>query len=110
MEELGGLQSVGSQRVEHDWATSLSLWTLKEIPVRNQNKVKNMIEKSSVVLEPMSMCFTASSEGKNLPAMQKIWAQSLRQEDPLEKGMATHSCVFAWGNSIGRGAWQARFL
>ena len=26
-EELGGLQSMGSLRVEHDWATSLSLFT-----------------------------------------------------------------------------------
>ena len=33
---------------------------------------------------------------KNLPAMQKTWVQSLGQEDPLEKGMATHSSVLAW--------------
>jgi len=26
---------------------------------------------------------------KNLPAMQESWGQSLGQEDPLEKGMAT---------------------
>ena len=34
--------------------------------------------------------------GKNLPAMQETWAQSLGQEDPLEKGMATHSSILAW--------------
>ena len=33
---------------------------------------------------------------KNLPAMQEIWVQSLSQEDPLEKGMATHSSILAW--------------
>ena len=33
---------------------------------------------------------------KNLPAMQKTWVQSLGQEDPLEKGMATHSSILAW--------------
>ena len=33
---------------------------------------------------------------KNLPAMQEIWVQSLGWEDPLEKGMATHSSVLAW--------------
>ena len=33
---------------------------------------------------------------KNLPAMQETWVQSLDQEDPLEKGMATHSNIFAW--------------
>ena len=34
--------------------------------------------------------------GKNLPAMQKTRVQSLGWEDPLEKGMATHSSILAW--------------
>ena len=33
---------------------------------------------------------------KNLPEMQETWVQSLGQEDPLEKGMATHSSTLAW--------------
>ena len=33
---------------------------------------------------------------KNLRAMQETWVQSLGQEDPLEKGMATHSNILAW--------------
>ena len=33
---------------------------------------------------------------KNLPAMQETQVQSLGQEDPLEKEMATHSSVHAW--------------
>ena len=33
---------------------------------------------------------------KNLPAMQENWVRDLGQEDPLEKGMATHSSVLAW--------------
>ena len=33
---------------------------------------------------------------KILPAMQEIQIQSLGQEDPLEKGMATHSSILAW--------------
>ena len=33
---------------------------------------------------------------KNLPAIQETWVQFLGQEDPLEKGMATHSSFFAW--------------
>ena len=33
---------------------------------------------------------------KNLPAMQETWVQSLGQEDPLEKRMATHSSILAW--------------
>ena len=33
---------------------------------------------------------------KNLPAMWENWIRSLGQEDPLEKGMATHSNILAW--------------
>ena len=33
---------------------------------------------------------------KNLPAMQETWVLSLIWEDPLEKGMATHSSILAW--------------
>ena len=33
---------------------------------------------------------------KNLPAMQETWIESLGWEDPLEKGMATHSNILAW--------------
>ena len=33
---------------------------------------------------------------RNLPAMQETQVQSLGQEDPLEKEMATHSSILAW--------------
>ena len=33
---------------------------------------------------------------KNLPAMLETQVQSRGQEDPLEKEMATHSCILAW--------------
>ena len=33
---------------------------------------------------------------KNLSAIQETWVQSLNQEDPLEKGMATYSSILAW--------------
>ena len=33
---------------------------------------------------------------KNQPAMQEMWVQSLGQEDPLEKVIATHSNILAW--------------
>ena len=33
---------------------------------------------------------------KNPPAMQETLVQFLGQEDPLEKGMATHSSILAW--------------
>ena len=36
------------------------------------------------------------SDVNNLPAMQEAQVQSVIGEDPLEKGMATHSSVLAW--------------
>ena len=33
---------------------------------------------------------------KNMPAIQETQVQSLGREDPLEKGMATHSSILAW--------------
>ena len=33
---------------------------------------------------------------KNLPTIQETQVRSLGQEDPLEKGMATHSSILAW--------------
>ena len=33
---------------------------------------------------------------KDPPAMQETQIQSLGQEDPLEKGMVTHSSILAW--------------
>ena len=34
---------------------------------------------------------------KRLPAMRETWVRSLGWEDPLEKEMATHSSILAWG-------------
>ena len=33
---------------------------------------------------------------KNLPALQETWVQSVGQEEPLEKEMATYSIILAW--------------
>ena len=44
---------------------------------------------------------------KNMPAVRETQAQCLVQEDPLEKGMATHSSILAPENSVDRGPWRA---
>ena len=47
----------------------------------------------------LPQCLTAflvTQMVKNLPAMQETQVQSLGWEDPLEKGMATHSSILAW--------------
>ena len=49
-------------------------------------------------MEGARMGFPGGSGGmvKNLTAMWETWVRSLGQEDPLEKGMATHSSILAW--------------
>ena len=41
-------------------------------------------------------CYLVAQMVKNLPAMEDTWVRSLDQEDPLEKGMATHPSTLAW--------------
>ena len=56
------------------------------------------------------MGFPGGSLVKNVSAMQEsqeTWVRSLGQEDPLEKGRATHSSILAWRIPMDRGAWQA---
>ena len=42
------------------------------------------------------MASLVSQMVKNLPAVQETEVQSLGQEDPMEKEMATHSSILAW--------------
>ena len=42
------------------------------------------------------MGFLVAQTVKNLPTMQETRVPSLDQEDPLEKGMATHYSILAW--------------
>ena len=44
---------------------------------------------------------------KNLLAMQETPVWFLGQEDPLEEGMAIHSCVLTWRIPMDRGTWRA---
>ena len=50
---------------------------------------------------------------KNPPTIQETRVQSLGWEDPLEKGMATHSSILAWkihvqGNLAGYSSWSRK--
>ena len=42
---------------------------------------------------------------KNPRAMWEAWVRSLSWEDPLKKGMATHSNILAWRIPMNRGTW-----
>ena len=70
--EPGGLQSMGWQRVGHDWVAELN-WT-------------DFIFPASMVAQMV----------KSLPALQENGVRSLCWKDPLEKEIATHSSILAW--------------
>ena len=53
-------------------------------------------EKHQTVFNQGCGAFLVAQMVKNLPAMWETWVQSLGWEDPLEKGMATHSSTLAW--------------
>ena len=79
--EPGGLPSMGSHRVGHDWSDLAAAHKLR----------------ASLVAQTV----------KNPPTIRETWVWSLGWEDPLEEGMATHSSILAWRIPMSRGAWQA---
>ena len=58
---------------------------------------------------PLQYSWTSlvSQTVKSLAAMWETLVRSLVWEDPLEKGMATHSSILAWRIPMDREAWQA---
>ena len=44
----------------------------------------------------MYICIPGGSDGNESACNGETWVQSLGWEDPLEKGMATHSSILAW--------------
>ena len=71
-------QSMGSQRVGHNWATELNWATFTFFTFYTYIR-------ASLVAQIV----------KNLPAVQEAWVWPLDWEDPLEKGVATHSSILA---------------
>ena len=54
-EELGGLQSMGSHRVRHDWVTSLSRLVMAFLPRSKRLLISWLQSLSTVILEPKKM-------------------------------------------------------
>ena len=121
MEEPGRLQSMGSWRVGHDWATSLSLFTFMHwrrkwqptpvfLPGESQGRGslggcrlwgRTELDTTEVTQQQhLEGGFSSGSVVKNLPPMQETqetWDESLGREEPLEEEMATHfSSTLAW--------------
>ena len=117
-EEPGEPQSMGSLRVGHNWATSLSLFTFMHWSKKWQPTPVFLPRESqgwgSLVgchlwgrteLDTQLKWLSSSSNSKvvlvgqtRLPMLEtwETWVLSLGQEDPLEKGMATHYNILAW--------------
>ena len=55
-----------------------------------------LIHSYLLVAYPVMGASLVAQMEKNLPAMQETQVQSLGWENPLEKGMATHSSILAW--------------
>ena len=53
-------------------------------------------QKLLVVIVDIGVSILDHGSDSKESAIQETWVQSLGQEDPLEKGMATHSSVLAW--------------
>ena len=67
--------------------------------MKAQNKLMCCLQKKNQKLlsvETGKRTFLVAQIVKNLPAIQETQVQSLSLEDPLEKGMATHSSILAW--------------
>jgi len=67
--------------------------------IKNPGSSFGILSLNLHILIPYLWGFPGSSAVKNLPAVQEsqeIWVQSPGREDPLKKGMATHSNIFAW--------------
>ena len=71
---------------------------MKALMQRPENKAPgqpNVFLVSALASQWLLWASLAAQTVKNLPAMQETWVWSLGQEDPLEKGMATHSSMLA---------------
>ena len=67
--------------------------------MKAQNKLMCCLQKKNQKLlsvETGKRTFLVAQIVKNLPAIQETQVQSLSLEDPLEKGVATHSSILAW--------------
>ena len=64
---------------------------------KKKKRVIWIIANSHIWIPSMISCTSLVAQTvKHLPAIQETWVPSLGQEDPLKKGMATHSSVLAW--------------
>ena len=89
------LSSVVSCRACRKSENSIKILALKLLLLRGKTVSKGKKDKKTSTLHQANASLVAQMV-KNLPSLQETWVQSLGWEDPLEKGMATHSSILAW--------------
>ena len=87
MGEPGGLPSLGSHRVGHDWS---------DLAAAAAGHFKKLNRKLIFKWKKVRIFSHDGSDSKDSPAMLETWVWTLGQEDSLEKEMATHSISLAW--------------
>ena len=103
-EEFGGLQFMRSQELKwlsaHTHKPSQALICIQSTWISCGNSVFNsvalVIKLHSVYLQCSMKLPLVTQIVKDLPAMRETQVRPLGREDPLEKGMATHSSILAW--------------
>ena len=101
---------IRNQCVAHLWyCVSVTPQLRKEVLDASSSHVASI--SPLVYLGPRSLMASLGAQlVKNPPAVQKTWVRSLRLEDPLEEGMATHSSILAWRIPMDRRVWQAMVM
>ena len=76
---------------------NLAILTFSIIFTLVQVTTPPVLDSSLLPLWSSIVCSLVAQKIKNLPSRQKMCIRSLDWEGPLEKGMATHSSILAWG-------------
>ena len=95
-EKPDGLQSMGWQRVRHNWA--IFTFHTQFIVARHSDYLPSttLLTCSWLHLICFSWASLMAQLVKNLPAKWETRVRSLGWEDPLERGKGTHSSILAW--------------
>ena len=65
-------------------------------PLKEAGLSQYLISKPVFPEVPIKRASLVAQMVKNLPAVWDTWVLSLDLEDPLEKGMATHTSILSW--------------
>ena len=78
---------------ESDWVTELNWFFFRSSPISLNDSINHPVFKWKI---KSSYSTLMAQRVKNLPSVQETWVLSLCWEDPMEKGLATYSCILAW--------------